>query len=88
MCRIGESGTMCGFGNAGASHQFPGGPLQPEAENIGSQGDTDRLRKNVHEARARQPGNVCEILQRRFIRNSELLVQEPGHAFDAWMYPG
>jgi hypothetical protein len=79
---------MCGFGDAGAAHQFSAGPLQPEPEYIRSQGDTDRLGKNVHEARARQPRNVCEILQRHVIRSSELLAQEPEHAFDAGMYPG
>lgn len=79
---------MCTFGKADAAHQFPAGPLQPEPKNIWSQGDANRLGKNVDKARGRQPGNLRQIPQGQAFRLTELLAHEPEHTFDTRMHLG
>src|SRR5215472_11649396 len=82
---IGKSGAMSSGRDCGAINQVAGRPLQAEPKNIRPQGNAHRLSENVHEMRSRQAGYASQVLQRKIIRNPELLAEMLEHAIDPRM---
>src|SRR5262245_53171536 len=75
MRGIGDSGAKSRICHTVAVHQFAARALQPQPEDVRAQLDTERVSKDVQEARRRQPGDAGQVPERELVRRRELLTQ-------------
>jgi hypothetical protein len=85
MCAVSKSGRVCRVGDRSPGGKLGGRSLNAQPQNIGAQGNSNGIRKQVHQAGWRQVNSGSKMLKRKILKFVKPITEDTKDTFDSWI---